>query len=33
MASGTFGTDPWNVNQWGDNANPTIQVTGIALTN
>ena len=33
MASGTFGTGPWNVNQWGDNANPTIQVTGIALTN
>ena len=33
MASGTFGTGPWNVNQWGDNANPTIQLTGIALTN
>ena len=33
MASGTCGTGPWSNNQWGDNANPTIQVTGIALTN
>mgnify|MGYP003647154714 FL=1 len=33
MASGTFGTGPWSENQWGDNANPTVQVTGLGLTN
>ena len=33
MASGTFGTGSWSENQWGDNANPTLQLTGIALTN
>ena len=33
MASGTWNTGFWSQNQWGDNANPTIQVTGIALTN
>ena len=33
MPSGTWNTGFWSQNQWGDNANPTIQVTGIALTN
>ena len=33
MASGTWNTGFWSQNQWGDNANPTVQVTGIALTN
>ncbi len=33
MASGTWNTGSWSQNQWGDNANPTITVTGFALTN
>ena len=32
MASGTWNTGFWGQNQWNDSANPTITVTGIALT-
>ena len=32
MASGTWSTGFWGQNQWNDSANPTITVTGIALT-
>jgi hypothetical protein len=32
MASGTWSTGFWGQNQWNDSADPTITVTGIALT-
>ena len=32
MASGTWNTGFWGQNQWNDSANPSPQVTGIALT-
>jgi len=32
MASGTWNTGSWSQNQWGDNANPTISVTGFGMS-
>ena len=29
MASGTWNTGSWGQNQWNDNANPTLTVTGL----
>ena len=32
MASGTWNTGSWGQNQWNDSANPSPEVTGIALS-